>query len=141
MLPRAAAGERPKDIPMLFACPTCRSRYWTPSRRETCARSHLRPVSLPPPAHWDSRSGLAQFVAPAAPDGTPIPVAEGTIDPLNLGVLSLGLSDCDFTDRPSGGSCDATDWAGTSNWSGEPSFDWSGGGGDSGGSGASGNWD
>lgn len=140
MLPRAAAGERPKDIPMLFACPICRSRYWFPSRRRACERSHRRPVGPPPPAHWNCSCELAPFVQNSAPEGTPIPVIEGTYDPMNLGVVSFGLSDSDFTDRSSGGSCDATDWAGTSNWSGEPSFDWSGGG-DSGGSGASGNWD
>lgn len=140
MLPRAAAGERPKDIPMLFACPICRARYWFPSSRATCERSHRRPVSPPPPAHWNCRCELTPFVAPAAPEGTPIPVIEGTYDPLNLGVVSLGTSDCDFTNHSSVSNCDASDWAGSSNWSGEPSFDWSGGG-DSGGSGASGNWD
>lgn len=113
---------------MLFACPICRSRYWFPSRRAACARSHRRPVGPPPLDHPNCRCQVVPFVTNAAPEGPPPPHWVGrTYDPLNIEVVSLGLDQPDFTDRSSGGSCDATDW--------------SGGGGDSGGSGASSSWD
>lgn len=154
MLPRAAAGERPKDIPMLFAylilflcavmvlgCVFWVAHDWARSRRIARERYHCRPVGPPPPDHPNCRCQVVPLVQNAAPDDAPPPHwIGGAYDPLNLGVVSLGLDQADSTDRSSGSSCDATGWAGTSNWSGEPSFDWSGGG-DSGGSGASGNWD